>query len=535
MIERTWLDLGFDLALIVGLAGSLISALGPVTEGDALCYHLQVAKVFLANGSAGFDPDLHETAYPMGVEMVFLTALAARGPEACRLVSWLYGLVLAGAATGLARPVLGPRARWAGTLTLLVPAVSNGMGAALNDVALAAVGAAATLAWFGWVDEGGANPRGRLLLAGTLAGLAAGIKYPALVLMGLLGLATVGVVLARRGGARRAAAAGMMFGLAALVAGGAWYARAYHLTGNPVHPFFRATFGGSGLDEVLDPIKRPLAVTPWNLLTALGPITLDPDRFDSVAHQFGPAFLLFLPGLALLRPPGRVAWLAALGWAFLTICLTRRQSMRFVLIAVAPMAVAVAWLAVAWLNRATRPGRVVAWLILAVALFEGSIAAGRARQSLPIVLGRESRLHALTRVEPTWTVGRWVDAHLPRDARLIGQDHRGFYVPRPYTMEMAHRRRTGLGSRGESADDIARVLRDRGFTHLLMAEPVPENAVEHDPTLARRLAPWLDDGRLPLYREALTDGDGVTRRYAIFALDDPAARTSRRNVTRSSR
>ena len=39
----------------------------------------------------------------------------------------------------------------------------------------------------------------------------------------------------------------------------------------------------------------------WNLLTALVPLTLEPDRFDSFSHQFGPVFLLFLPALLLER------------------------------------------------------------------------------------------------------------------------------------------------------------------------------------------------------------------------------------------
>jgi hypothetical protein len=63
---------------------------------------------------------------------------------------------------------------------------------------------------------------------------------------------------------------------------------------------------------------------------------------------------------------------------------------------------------------------------------------------------------------------------------------------------------------------------------------MPEDAVEYDPTLARRLADWLGDGRAPLYREELTDGDGVVRRYAIYALDgEPAARTAQGHDSRS--
>ena len=54
-------------------------------------------------------------------------------------------------------------------------------------------------------------------------------------------------------------------GTAALV-GGCWYLRAYVHTGNPVYPYFRQVFGNSGLDEVLDPSKRPLSLSPLHLL-----------------------------------------------------------------------------------------------------------------------------------------------------------------------------------------------------------------------------------------------------------------------------
>ena len=568
--------LAFDVLLALTLVGTLLTSLAPVTDGDALCYHLQVPKVFLSQHSAVFEPDLHETIYPLVTEALYAIGLGLRGPVACRLIQWLLGLAFAANVAAIARPVLGDQARWAGTIALLVPAVSNGMGAPLNDVALAAFGNAAIHAWIRWRDD--PSPRAAVL-AGVLAGLAIGVKYPALVLDGLLG---IGFVVGRsnvfstkrpgeslplppgegRGEGRRRASGphefssettgdatpltpdpspgergeedrtaslaplktrlihALLFGLVALLVGGGWYLRAYIYTGNPVYPFFRHVFGGAGIDEVLDPIKRPMAVTAWNLLTALGPLTLRPDRFDSFSHQFGPMFLLFLPALLWMRPPARVAGIVGLGYAFLALCLTQRQSMRFVLIAVGPMAVGVAWLASVWWDRRSIPGRLLIGLLLAASTFEATLALGRARHGLGVVLGRESAESYLSRREPTFAVGRWIDANLPDDARLVGQDHRGFYLPRPYSMELAHRRRTGLGRNGESAGEVVEGLRRAGFTHVLLCPPVPENAVEFDPTLGRLLAPWLSTAR-PLYRRDLGDADGVVRRYAIYALDRP--------------
>ena len=514
--DAGWWGWVVDGAWLAGLAGTLVTALMPVTDGDALCYHLQVPKVFLLAHGATFEPDLHETIYPLANEMLYALALAARGPVACRLVEWLLGLVFGLIVTALARPTLGDgRARWAGTIALLCPAVSTGMGAPLNDVALAAFGNAAILGWTRWRDRPSIGAAG---LAGALLGLAVGVKYPALVLGGVLALSFV-LFGGQDCAIKRRIGHALVFGLVAFLVGGAWYYRAYAATGNPVFPFYRNLFGGAGIDEVLDPIKRPMTVRPWNVLTALIPMTLDPARFDSFAHQFGPVFLLFLPPLLWMRPPRSVWQVVAIGYAFLTLCVTQRQSMRFVLIAVGPMSVGVAWLASGWVDR-RRESRASRGLILLLAgclILESGLALVRGRHGWRVVAGLESTETFLARREPTFVVGRWIDANLPADARLIGQDHRGFYLPRPYAMELAHRRRTGLGTRGESAEAIIDELRAGGFTHLLLCPPEPEDAVEFDPTLGRLLAGWLQD-HPPLYRQSLGDGDGVIRRYEIYNL-----------------
>ena len=501
------------------LVGTALTALTPVTDGDALCYHLQVPKVFLMKGSVGFSPDLHETVYPLVTEMLYAVALEFRGPVACRGIQWVLGLVFAANVTALARPTLGRRAWWAGAIALSVPAVSNGMSAPLNDVALAAFGTAAIFAWVRLHER---PSRNAAILAGLLAGLAIGVKYPALVLCGLLAPAIAlramkGRLPSQQDSRPHWLALAGLYALTALATGGWWYLRAYVNTGNPVYPFFRDLFGGAGLAEVLAPTKRPLAVTPFNLLSALVPLSLEPDRFGSFSHQLGPAFLLFLPAIFLYRAPRRVLALVGLAYAFLIICLTQRQSMRFILIAVGPMSIGVAYVASIWCQGRTVPGRLLLAVLLAVVGLEAGLAVARSRHVLAVLLGHDSAAAFLSRREPTFIVGRWAAHHLPTDARLIGQDHRGFYIPRDYTMELAHRRRTGLGRQGESACEIVARLCESGFTHVMFCPPVPETAVEFDPTLGRLLAPWIAR-QSPLFRRDLADGDGVVRQYAIYKL-----------------
>ena len=93
--------------LVLTLGATALSAMAPVTDGDALCYHLQVPKVFLIRQAVYFDPDLHETVYPLVTELLYAISLEFRGPVACRCLQWVLGLVFAAGVAALARPSLG--------------------------------------------------------------------------------------------------------------------------------------------------------------------------------------------------------------------------------------------------------------------------------------------------------------------------------------------------------------------------------------------------------------------------------------------
>ena len=521
----------FSMVVIALIASAtLLGTRAPVTDGDALCYHLQVPKVFLAAHQLTFEPDLHETVYPLLVENLFGIGLVFRGPVACRLISWSLGLALACGVGAMAGRWIGTRAVWASAMILAVPAISNGMTAPLNDVALATWCQATMLACLVWWERPTSTSAA---LAGILAGLSLGVKYPALVWVALLGLLMVAIVLRARWlhfGTINDRLRGpapidvLIFAALCLLMGGVWYLRAYLTTGNPVYPFFKAFFGGSGLDVVLEPAKRPLQVTAWNLLTALVPMTLDPDRFDSLSHQFGPIFLMLLPGMLLFRAPRRLQILVLVAWPFYLACLTQRQSMRFLLATLAPWSVGTAWVLCRVQDSWGRVARWATFLVVLVLVAETGLAVSRVRHVWPILLGQEDTAAYLSRREPTYVVGQWMARNLPESARIIGQDHRGFYIPRSYTMELAHRRRTGLGRSGESAEQMLSTLRRRGFTHLLMCPPVPEDAVEFDPWLSRALKPWLDQ-QTPVFEAPLADGDGVLRKYALYELPKLSGQT----------
>ena len=183
------------------------------------------------------------------------------------------------------------------------------------------------------------------------------------------------------------------------------------------------------------------------------------------------------------------------------LCLTQRQSMRFVLIAVGPMAVGVAWLASMVRDAAdVAPGRWSPRLVLVARRSRrrspspgrgtgcGSCSGGsRPRRTCPPradLSGRPLDRRATCPRRPGWSARTTAASTSPAPTRWSWPTAAG-----PAWARAA----SGRGDRGSTCAM-------RGFTHLLLCPPVPETAVEFDPTLGRRLAPWLAGGT-PLYRE----------------------------------
>ena len=509
----------------------------PVTDGDALCYHLEVAKRMAMTGKIQFDPDLHETAYPLLVESLQAAVLKMRGPVATRAISFWFGISLAFSSALLAEPLVGKkRSTYAALFILSSPIVNCGMIAPLNDVPLASLCASALTSWI-VLEQSGVSLTRRSMISGIFCGLACGIKFPAIVWSSVMGLfilmqfaKTPKNMIQKKD---RYLLAAYVFTLSLIATGGFWYVRSAALTGNPVHPYFRNTFGGNGLDEVLEDARKSSSEHVWNILTAPLGLALLPSRYDSFSHQIGPLFLALIP-LGLLRR-NQALWYCyfAIGWLEMALCLTQRQSPRFYIAALAP------WSACACKGLSdfldfvksptgkTRLNKIAAFSLVSMVMAITAFNIARVRHGALMLIGLESPSQWLIQNEPTSALAEWVDLNLPENARLIGQDHRGFYWPRPFTMEKAHRRRTGILHKKLAEAQVVDHLAKQGFTHLVMAEPDPIDAVEFDPDLSNYLENWLSSHK-PILDRVLHEPDGYNRRYRIYVLENanPSANAS---------
>lgn len=533
------------LVIFVDLPGMFT----PVIDGDALCYHLEVAKRMVREDSVRFDPDLHETAYPLVAESLQAIALKCRGPVATRAVSFWFGIGLAFGSACLAGSIVrGPARYWSTALVLITPVVHCGMVSPLNDVALAALCTSSLAAWLATEHDGAAAWK-RVAIAGAFCGMACGVKFPGIVWLAVFsGYLSFSIV-------RVADATGnhsishrtwfeslAIFAAFVAISGGFWYVRAAALTGNPVHPYFRNTFGGHGLDEVLEDARKPLWAHALNIATAPAAMALAPGRFDSFSHQSGPLFLALIP-LGFMRKPSR-RWLTfvVMGWLLMALCLTQRQSPRFFVATFALWSAAAAavlahlrvWLPASFIPRKGMAAGLTTGCLCMLAGLSLSFDLMRVRVGAMSLIGLISPHDWLISNEPTAKLRDWVSASLPAEARLIGQDHRAFYWPRPFTMEKAHRRRTALMEKATTTEMTIDRLRSAGFTHLVMAEPDPLDAVEFDTDLSDRLAPWIALNK-PMLDVTLPEIDGYQRRYRIFELEGADVPRVAKNLIQAAR
>lgn len=226
----------------------------PVTDDDALSYHLTAAIRFLAAGRFVYIPTITPTNWPVGTESLFAMLLGLHPAIPVKIVPFTLGLVMLAATYAMGRRLCSSTAGWIALALLLLYVVPwEQMASALVDGPLAAFASLAVLAIMmvgevGEVGEVGAgtlrsplcHPRA-LRLAAVCAGFAAAAKLTGVwVIVALTIVVLLTEPLDLRARVRRSAG---FVGIAAAVAV-PWFLRTWVLTGNPLYPMLYGVFGG---------------------------------------------------------------------------------------------------------------------------------------------------------------------------------------------------------------------------------------------------------------------------------------------------
>ena len=453
-----------------------VLALVPPTTYDSLAYHLvlpqQAAFAHKAFGMEYFLP----SAFPFAVPGLSLWAMLLgggwRGPS---LINWAFaplsalavGRAAAGACTN---PLAGPGAA---TAWLLIPLVAITGTTPLTDLATsfyALLGVAEFLAWW---REGG---RRRVALAGVWCGLAGACKYSG----GLLVLPMAAAVLLRRGTVRARARRALALGAGAAI---------------PVLPVLarNALFAGAPFFPYLTAAVQAGRIHRWNLhlfgiardpLSALAlPFRLAFDWQAVLVRDIGQAggslLALYAAPLLALAPwaarPGwrrsRDRWLALSAAGLYALTFAAGWPLRYLLPVMGMCTVLWITLADGW----RRGPLLVLGLYLACAVPHAEVV-GPFRDFLRAAGNEDRYLRASRYTSHLYPALAAVAANAPPGARVLPVFFSTvYYADRRMYPSLMHDRSLAerILTASRTPASMARLLRQRGVSHLLVARSLP--------------------------------------------------------------
>jgi len=472
----------FGVLLAVVLLWSFLFALlgfavVPPLDYDEVAYHLALPKLYIEHHRIVCVPFILQSNWPMNAEMLFTLALLLGSDILPHLIILTMSVLMGYGIFSLSRRHFDARVGMLGAaLYASTPLVRRLSGSGLIDIALVSYIFAAVYAFALWMES---ERRGWLLIAGLLAGLAAGTKLTGAAFAVLWS----GVVLwdshsrlhrAWSTAARDAA----WFGLIAFVVVVPWYLRSYIFTGNPVWPFFHGILGGKYWDALgteylisfLTRFKPPLSLR--SLLFALW----------MVPRDYGGLHLwLFIPTLLPLAMVA-VGRGAALGRYLLTFCLgfyifwllVLGDQTRFLLPIVAPLALPSAYTIYWWFDRLPHPIGLLGLIMVAILLARDLPVFAAAQRDLlrdrwPYLRGQVSREAFLRHKVDPWEVFVYANERLDEEAviLLLPYECRGYYLDRAYIWGNPIGQRVIKFEQFDDPVALWREIRAMGVTHII--------------------------------------------------------------------
>ncbi len=465
---------GSGLPLSLTGLGILVSwpfVLVPTRAFDALSYHLEIPLRYL---QAGRVLDIPENLYsytPQLNHMLYGLALGLSGADLAGLINHLF-FVLTMAVLWLGfRELFGPSGgAWAAALAALSPlmlleAANPGVDWAAAFYTLAALS----------ILTARADDRGMVLLAGVLAGMAAGCRHQPLAFAIVLPLAAGlldDLMSKRRGRIRNWA---LFAGVAVLVAS-PWYLRNWIFTGDPLFPLLANLAGktGAGAGFVAGVVGPKSIALLWQWAVLPFRMVFDPLSYSMTA-TVGVQYLVLLPLLGLrgrniTRSRFLLLWLFLAFLAWYLNFQTARYAMPIIMVAGLWLGAALAAAA----GKRTGLTPVLKITVAAALLVNAGVFIGLqdyTNRSVGASLGtRSSFTYLMETYEPYPAIDYLNRLDPPPGKVLFVGEMRGFYsrFSREVASHNAPNRLLEWIKRGLPHGAVIQELSGAGFTHLLV-------------------------------------------------------------------
>jgi 4-amino-4-deoxy-L-arabinose transferase-like glycosyltransferase len=519
------------LVLAVIVLGSV-----PPVDRDALTHHLAVPKLYLKHGGLVEIPWVPFSYYPMNLDLIYLVPLYFGNDIIPKYIHFAFGLFTAGLIYSyLKRRTKESVSALLGALLFLsLPVVIKLSTAVYVDLGLAFFSTASLLQLIRWASRGLAWRH--LISAGAFCGLALGTKYNGLITFFLLACFVPVIYVRGIGdetspetaegtahGSRetsrgfpglKAIGFGAVFAVVALMVFSPWMIRNYSWTRNPVYPLYDNIFNardregnGRGADadtyrsETNEPALNHFAVRRLvfheSLLETLSiPVRIffqgeddNPKYFDGRLNPY----LFFFPMLAftgLRQLPRRLRnetlLLASFSGLYLLFAFVQTDMrIRYVAPMIPPLSILAALGAhnlILWVKRRTSSAAagvgVIGCIVGLFMLPNVQYAWDQFHKLAPLeyVSGRISRDDYIQRFRPEYATYQYINAHLPQEARVLGVflGDRRYYCDRELICDGTFESGALMA---DSADALARMLRAKGFSHIMIRTDLFEQTV----------------------------------------------------------
>ncbi|MBP1698448.1 MAG: dolichyl-phosphate-mannose-protein mannosyltransferase protein [Deltaproteobacteria bacterium] len=485
----------------------ILSWVPPVSK-DELVHHLAVPKLYLKHGGMMEIPFMPFSYYPMNLDLLYLIPLYFGNEIIPKFIHFSFGLLTAGLLFRyLKRRTTAGYALFGAVFFLSIPVIVKLSISAYVDLGVLFFSFASLLLLMKWKET---EFKWRFLIfSGLMAGLAMGTKYNGLVTTALLAL-FVPVVSARRAKENffRSAYQGLLFLIVALLVFSPWMVRNYVWKQNPVYPLFDRAFHPPENAESEKVGGQPFSIRPgpgvfviregiyhetwWEI--ALVPLRVffegedrSPKHFDGKLNPF----LLLFSVFAFFRMREdheevrieKKVMLAFVVLFFAIAFFTSDLRIRYIA-PIIPVLVVLSVLGIQILHktivkRVPERWKKIAFFVLWFALvsvlaYNGRYVVGQFKEVEPFgyLAGAVSRDEYLERHRPEYAAMRFINHHLPQDAKvmLVFLGSRGYYCDRSYVYGDEALGPVFLIS--ESGQEIHLRLKEMGITHLLICDPL---------------------------------------------------------------
>ena len=509
------LDKILSFVFIASVIGLLPGVFSPELGGDALCYQLNLPKIFLEQGSVRpqfFDVNSY---FPFLMNYLYLIGLATGGVFSAKLFHFFSGFLL----FIFLKEVIQSKTKnqtlalFSALIFWLTPSVYNMVSTTYVDVSLSLY---SFLALWIFVDANERNDTFGYFLSGLFLGFAIGIKY----LAGLSAIALLGVwffCLIQDRNFKKIASPFFFWGIGIILGGGFWLLRNWFLAHNPVYPYLGSVFGTEPIPGVkFDKLGVGSGVIHflnifWNLF-------LYPKAFGGFSDRIGIGYLLFFPFVliaSIFIKSIRSYFVYLL--IFLILWFKAGQASRY-LLPILPAFLYLGSSGFSWMLPRLKPVinvlfSAVGMIVLLVYLVIGF---AHYRYVYLLFAGVWSPHEYLLKMERTIPISDWIEKHLPKDAKiLIEAEPRQFYINRLILRDAYLKYRTHYDELGMALSALPDFLKGHDVTHLLLSEQL-DGAVAPPESLLRQLAAG-DSARLIF--ETTSENIRESRfRYRLYEL-----------------